>query len=83
VEMGRRNSTGYGLDGWNSIPGKGKIFFSTPSMQALGPTQPPMQWVPGVKRPGHEADHSSPCTAEVKNGGAIRPLLHTSSCHSD
>jgi len=41
------------------------------SRTALGPTQPPIQWVPGalylvVKRPGHEADHSSPSSAEVK-----------------
>jgi hypothetical protein len=39
--------------------------------QALGPTQPPIQWVPealslGVKRPGCEADHSLPSSAEVK-----------------
>jgi hypothetical protein len=38
---------------------------------ALGPTQPPIQWVPGalslgVKRPGREADHSPPSSAEVK-----------------
>jgi hypothetical protein len=33
----------------------------------------------GVKRPGREADHSSPSSAEVKNDGAIRPLPHTSS----
>jgi hypothetical protein len=37
----------------------------------LGPTQPPIQWVPavlslGVKRPGREADHSFPSSAEVK-----------------
>jgi len=37
----------------------------------LGPTQPPIQWVPGalfleVKRPGREADHSPPPSAEVK-----------------
>jgi hypothetical protein len=25
------------------------------------------QWVPEVKRPGREADHSPPCSAEVKN----------------
>jgi hypothetical protein len=36
-----------------------------------GPTQPPIQWVPGalslgVKRPGREADHSPPSSAEVK-----------------
>jgi hypothetical protein len=39
---------------------------------ALGPTQPPIQWVPGalflgVKRPGRETDHSLPSGAEVKN----------------
>jgi hypothetical protein len=39
---------------------------------ALELTQPPIQWEPGalslvVKRPGHEADHSSPSSAEVKN----------------
>jgi hypothetical protein len=44
----------------------------TESRTALGPTQPPIQWVPGalslgVKRPGREADHSSPSSAEVKN----------------
>jgi len=36
------------------------------------PTQAPIQWVPrvlslAVKRPGREADHSHPPTAEVKN----------------
>jgi hypothetical protein len=44
---------------------------STTSRTALGPTQPPIQWVPGahslgVKRPGREADHSPPSSAEVK-----------------
>jgi hypothetical protein len=28
---------------------------------------------PGVKRPGREANHSLPSSAEVKNGGAIPP----------
>jgi hypothetical protein len=42
------------------------------SRPALGPTQPPIQWVPevltpGVKRLDHEADHSLPSSAEVKN----------------
>jgi hypothetical protein len=26
----------------------------------------PIQWVPGVKRPGREADHSPPASADVK-----------------
>jgi hypothetical protein len=39
---------------------------------AVGPTQSPIQWVPGalswgVKWPGREADHSPPSSAEVKN----------------
>jgi hypothetical protein len=47
-----------------------------------GPTQPPLQWVPGAvfpggKWPGLEADLSpSWPSAEVKNGGAIPPLPH-------
>jgi hypothetical protein len=35
----------------------------------------------GLKQPGREADYLSPSSAEVKNGGAITPLPHTSSCH--
>jgi len=39
---------------------------------SLGPTQPPIQWAAGtlclkVKYMGHEADHSLPSSAEVKN----------------
>jgi len=50
----------------------GIILFATVSRPVLWPTQPPIQWVPevpslGIKRPGCEADHSPPCTAEVKN----------------
>jgi hypothetical protein len=42
------------------------------SRTALRPTQPPIQCVRGalslgVKRPGRDADHSSPSSAEVKN----------------
>jgi hypothetical protein len=41
------------------------------NLKNLGPTQPPIQWVPGalslgVKWPGREADHSPPSSAEVK-----------------
>jgi hypothetical protein len=53
------------------------------SRMALGPTQPPIQWVLGslslgVKWPGHEADHSPPSTAEVKNAWSYTsiPPMH-------
>jgi hypothetical protein len=68
-------ATGYGLDDGGvgiRVPVRSKMFFSARlSRQALGFTQPPIQWVPGalstgVKRPGREADHSPPASAEVK-----------------
>jgi hypothetical protein len=48
------------------------IISFTASRTALGPTQPPIQWVSealylGVKWPGREVDHSPPSSAEVKN----------------
>jgi hypothetical protein len=55
------------LWGRSSSPGRVKNFlFSMSSSPALGLTQPPIQWVPGVKRPGREADNSAPDSAEVK-----------------
>jgi hypothetical protein len=49
----------------------------------LGPTQPPIKWVPGtltpgVKQLGHEAEHSPPSSAKVKNAWSCTstPLLH-------
>jgi hypothetical protein len=51
--------------------GLGIFLFTTASRTALGPTQSPIQWVPGalslgVKRPGREADHARPSSAEFE-----------------
>jgi hypothetical protein len=63
-------ATGYGLDGPGSNPGGTR--FSAPSRPALGPTLPPVQWVPGLsrgkERPGHDADPSPPSSAVVMKG---------------
>jgi len=41
-------ATDYGLEGPGSNPGRDEIF--RPSRPALGPTQPPSKWVPGLSR---------------------------------
>jgi hypothetical protein len=56
------------------------IFLFIASRTALGPTQPPMQWVSGapslwIRRPGREADHSPPSSAEVKE--CLELYLHS------
>jgi hypothetical protein len=69
----------YELDGQGSIPGREKIFlFSIPSRPLLGP----IQWLPEVKRQGHEADHSPQSSVVVKIGGVLTPLPYESSRHS-
>ena len=50
---------------WESNPG-GVRDFLHPSRLALGPTKPPVQWVPRIKRPGRGVDHPPPSSAEVK-----------------
>jgi hypothetical protein len=70
----------YGLDdrvigrsGFDPRRGQRIFLLASVSRPALGPTQPPVQWVPvvlspGVKaRPGRDADHSPPSSAEVVN----------------
>jgi hypothetical protein len=61
-----------------------EIFLFTSTFRtALGPTQPPIQWVPGalslgLKRPGHEADHSPPSSAKVKE--CMQLYFHSPIC---
>jgi hypothetical protein len=60
-----------GVLGFDSRRGLGIFFFITASRMVMGPTQPPIQWVPGalsleVKRPWREADHSPPSSTEVE-----------------
>jgi hypothetical protein len=50
--------------------GRDFFLFATASRPALGPTQPPIQWLsealsPEVKRPGREADQSPLSISEV------------------
>ena len=60
-------ATDYGLDGPGSNPGGDEIL--RPSRPALGPTQPPVQSVPGLSRGkvrlGRAADHSFPSSVAV------------------
>jgi hypothetical protein len=56
--------------------------FSKSSRPALGSTQPPIQWVPGVKRPRREADHSPPTSAQVKKMWIYTSAPHTPSRRS-
>jgi hypothetical protein len=60
--------------GWMITGSQGLIIFLfiITSNLAMGPTQPPIQWAPGVlslgiKQPRCEANNSTPSSAEVKN----------------
>jgi len=75
--------TRYGLDGlgiesrWMGRGG-GRDF-PHPSRPVLGPTQPPIQWVPGlspgVKRPGRGVDQPPASSAEVQDRARAIRLL--------
>jgi hypothetical protein len=66
-------TTTYGPDGpgFESRQGQQIFLFSKTFRPALGPTQPPIKWIPGffagVKHLGYEVDRSPPFSAEVKN----------------
>jgi hypothetical protein len=80
----------WALAGWlgfDSHQGQEIFLYSTVSILALEPIQPPIQWEPrahtsGVKQPGREGDHSPPSNAKVKNVGAIPPFPYMSLWHS-
>jgi hypothetical protein len=83
----QRWATGWtiGFLGFDSRRGLGIFLFTSASITALGPTQPPIQWVPGalslgIKRPGRETDHSPPFSAEVKEW--VELYLHSPSTPS-
>ena len=73
-------ATRYGLDCLGSNP-SGRRDFPHLSRPALGPTQPPVQWVPGVyrkgggKRPRRDVDHPSPSSTEVTE--RVEVYLHS------
>jgi hypothetical protein len=67
-------STGWTTGRYRFDPRRGQRIFPLASVSrpTLGPTQPPVQWVPGVlspglKRPECDADHSPSSNAEVVN----------------
>jgi hypothetical protein len=56
------------------------FLFTTASRTALGPTQPPIELVPGalslgLKRPGREANHSPPRHENLLGSGRIAPRI--------
>ena len=73
VKMGRDSSVGIATRYWLDGPGiesQWERDFPHHSRPTLGPTQPPIKWVPGllpkVKRPGRGVNHPSLSSAEVK-----------------
>jgi hypothetical protein len=58
------------------------LVFSKTHIPDLDPTQPPIQCVLMLRRPGSEAHNSLQSSAEVRNGGATTPIPHTSSWRS-
>jgi hypothetical protein len=62
-----------GLSRIRILEGQEIFLFSKMSRLAVAPRNPPIKWIltllsSGVKWPGCETDHSSPSSAEVKNG---------------
>jgi len=75
---------GWMSKGFNSWQGQEIFLFLNTSRLGLGPTRPPIHWIPGllvrgVKPLGHQAYNSPPSTAKVKNewnSTSVSILLH-------
>ena len=69
----------YGLSG-NRISVETNVHH--PSRPALGPTQPPIRWVPGLPsglmRPERGVDHPTLCSTEVKERVQLHPTFSLS-----
>jgi hypothetical protein len=55
------------------------FLFTTASRPDLGPTHPPIQWIPGKlaaveKLSGHDVDHSPTISTEIKNVGSYTSI---------
>ena len=84
-------ATVYGMDGLR-IESRWGHDFPYPSRPTLGPTQPPVQWVPGLsrgkERPGRDADTSFPLVPWSRKSraipllpiSAVRPVQNLSAC---
>jgi hypothetical protein len=78
---GPRFSQSFGFD---FLQKEETFLYSAASRPDMGPFQRPIQWVSGALSLGviwleRKSNHSLPSSAEVKNGGAIHTLPHTSS----
>ena len=62
---------GSGLTASYLTPGRNKRHFLQMSSGAIGPTQPPIVWLPtsalGAKRPVRDVDNSPPFSIKIKN----------------
>jgi hypothetical protein len=71
---------GYGLDSWGSIPSTSKILFLLNHENSFGVHAAIyLMGAARVKWPEREAEHLPRSRADVKNGGAVTLLRHTSS----